>query len=178
MDSQAFGTLFLDSAIARFSALKAQAERAVAQVDDADLHFVPDSESNSVAVLIQHVSGNLISRWTDFLTTDGEKPNRDRDGEFIEHDGKGREELLELWERGWHCLHRALAGLGPSDLNREVLIRGEKLSVLDAIHRQLVHYGQHVGQIVYLAKHRKGSEWKTLSIPRAASIDYRSSTKH
>jgi hypothetical protein len=157
---------FLRSARARFAELKALGEKALERMDEGDLRFTPDPESNSVAVIVQHVAGNMISRWTDFLTTDGEKPDRNRDGEFVPLEGSTKEKLRALWERGWQRLFDTVGALTPADLDREVVIRGQSLSVVDAIQRQLTHYGQHVGQIVYIAKHRKWQTWESLSVPR------------
>lgn len=149
----------------RFRDLKTLGERAMAQAADEDLFWMPGRESNSIAILIQHLAGNMLSRWTDFLTSDGEKPHRQRDAEF-EHSPTTRAELMERWEAGWQCLFSALAALGEGDLGKTVTIRGEGHSVVDAILRQLAHYGQHVGQIVYLAKARREDAWQSLSIPR------------
>jgi uncharacterized protein DUF1572 len=157
---------FLRSARARFAELKALGEKALARMDEGDLRFTPDPESNSVTVIVQHVAGNMISRWTDFLTTDGEKPERNRDGEFVPLEGSTKEKLRALWERGWQRLFDTVGALTPADLDRQVVIRGQSLSVVDAIQRQLTHYGQHVGQIVYIAKHRKWQTWESLSVPR------------
>jgi len=156
---------FLRSARARLASLKTLGEQALARLDDADMAKSLDPESNSVAVLVQHIAGNMRSRWTDFLTTDGEKPDRRRDTEF-EPGLTTKPQLMQRWESGWACLFGALDALKPDDLTRTVLIRGESLTVVDAINRQLVHYGQHVGQIVYLAKHFKWQTWESLSVPR------------
>jgi hypothetical protein len=156
---------FLRSARARCASLKRLGEQALARLDDADLTKSLDPESNTVAVLIQHLAGNMRSRWTDFLTTDGEKPDRRRDAEF-EPGLTTKPQLMQRWESGWACLFGALDALKPADLTRTVLIRGETHTVVDAINRQLVHYGQHVGQIVYLAKHLKWRTWQSLSMPR------------
>jgi hypothetical protein len=156
---------FLHSARARLASLKTLGEQALARLDDADLAKSLDPESNSVAVLVQHIAGNMRSRWTDFLTTDGEKPDRRRDTEF-EPGLTTKPQLMQRWESGWASLFDALDALKPDDLTRTVLIRGESLTVVDAINRQLVHYGQHVGQILYLAKHFKWQTWKSLSMPR------------
>jgi len=160
------GAEFLRSARARYESLQKLGEQALARLDDADVAKSLDPESNSVAVLVQHVAGNMRSRWTDFLTTDGEKPDRNRDGEFEAAPGATKAQLMQRWEAGWRCLYAALDALRPEDLPRTVLIRGEALTALDAINRQLVHYGQHVGQIVLLAKHLKWQTWKSLTIPR------------
>lgn len=151
-----------------FGKQKRLAERALAQVADAQLRAPLGPEGNSLATLVQHVSGNLRSRFTDFLTSDGEKPWRDRDGEF-EEQPKDRAGLMAAWEEGWATLFAALDALTTADLVREVRIRGEALSVTEALLRQVSHYGQHVGQIVMLAKYLAGERWQTLSIPRGGS---------
>jgi hypothetical protein len=157
---------FLRSARARFAELKALGDRALERMDEGDLRFTPDPESNSVAVIVQHVAGNMMSRWTDFLTTDGEKPDRNRDAEFVLTEGSTKEKLLLLWEKGWARLFETMSALAPADLDRRVSIRGQPLSVVDAVNRQLTHYGQHVGQIVYIGKHRKWRTWESLSVPK------------
>jgi len=159
------GWVFLQSAIARFRSQKELAEKAIAQLADEDLFWYPDAESNSIAILVQHMAGNMISRWTDFLTTDGEKPDRNRDAEF-EEGARSRAELLDRWERGWGCVFAALEPLSDEDLLKSITIRGEAHSVIDAILRQLSHYGQHTGQIVFIAKMRSSTDWQTLSMPR------------
>jgi hypothetical protein len=156
---------FLRSARARLASLKDLGDQAIGRLDDAELTRSLDPESNSVAVLVQHIAGNMRSRWTDFLTTDGEKPDRNRDGEF-EPGLATKPQLVQRWEEGWRIVFAALDALKPGDLTRTVLIRGESLTVVDAINRQLVHYGQHVGQMLYLAKHFKWQTWKSLSMPR------------
>jgi hypothetical protein len=163
------GSHFLE--IARFEArrLKELAEKALAQVkDDSLLHHALDPESNSLAVVIQHLGGNLASRWTRFLETDGEKPDRNRDSEF-ESRNLTRRELMEIWERGWSRCLETLDALIPDDLSKTVLIRGEELTVPQAIQRSLLHSASHVGQIVFLAKHLVSASWHTLSIPRGGS---------
>jgi len=150
---------------------KKLAERAMAQLADADLHRALGPGENSIAVIVQHIAGNQLSRWTDFLATDGEKPDRDREGEFEER-RLPRAELLVLWERGWAALFAALEPLGPADLARVVTIRGEPHTVLRAVMRQVSHYAQHVGQIVLLARHHAGERWTSLSIPRGGSADF------
>jgi len=165
MGDQDIGADFLRSARARLESLKTLGDQALGRLEDAELTKTLDPESNSVAVLVQHIAGNMRSRWTDFLTTDGEKPDRNRDGEF-EPALTARAPLLQRWEEGWRILFAALDALKPEDLTRTVLIRGEELTVVDAINRQLVHYGQHVGQVLYLAKHYKWQSWKSLSVPR------------
>jgi len=151
-----------------FGRQKRLAEQALAQVADAQLRVPLDADGNSLAVLVQHIAGNLGSRFTDFLTSDGEKPWRRRDAEFEATDVV-REPLMAAWERGWQTLFEALDGLRPGDLVREVRIRGEAHSVTEALLRQLSHHGQHVGQIVMLARHLAGASWRTLSIPRGGS---------
>ncbi|MFI5183531.1 MAG: DUF1572 family protein [Vicinamibacteria bacterium] len=167
------GAHYLETAIRDFRKLKNLGEGALAQVADDHLHVSLDPESNSLAILVRHLAGNMLSRWTDFLTTDGEKPRRNRDSEF-EGGAAGRSELLALWEQGWSCLFATLVALRPDELELRVRIRGEELSALEAIDRQMSHYGQHVGQIVFLAKHLSGDRWRSLSIPRGRSDGWRS----
>lgn len=151
----------------QFRRLKKLTEDAIAQVQDDELTAALDEESNSIAVIVKHMAGNLRSRFTDFLTTDGEKPNRNRDGEFEGYgDAAGRAHIVADWESGWRTLFEALDALTPSDLLRDVYIRGERHSVVQALNRQLTHHAYHVGQIVFLAKHFRSAEWKTLSMPR------------
>ena len=161
----ALATHYLGDVVANLRRQKALAEEALAQVADDVLDRTLDPESNSLSVLVRHVAGNLHSRWTDFLTTDGEKPDRNRDAEF-EPAARTRGELLAEWEDGWRRMFDTLHGLTPSDLQRRVRLRGQELSVLEAINRQLVHHSYHVGQIVFLAKHLRSGEWRSLSIPR------------
>jgi uncharacterized protein DUF1572 len=166
------GRRYLEDVIGEFHKYKKYADRAVAQVSDDDFFRQIDRESNSIALIVKHISGNQRSRWRDFLTSDGEKPDRDRDTEFEKFDADTKERLLARWEEGWRLLFEALAPLTGEDLERIVSIRGEAHSVLQAIQRQLTHYASHVGQIVFLAKHLAGERWKTLSIPRGKSRDY------
>ena len=170
MSNGDIGAEFLRSARSRLGELKALGDRALARLDDAELTKTLDPESNSVAVLVQHIAGNMRSRWTDFLTADGEKPDRHRDAEF-EPGLTTRALILQRWEEGWRIFFAALDALKPEDLTRTVLIRREPLTVVDAINRQLVHYGEHVGQIVYLAKHYKWRTWESLSVPRRRPAD-------
>ncbi len=156
---------YLASAVKRFRQYKDLGEKAIVQVTEENIGRAPNDDSNSIAVIVQHLSGNMVSRWTDFLTTDGEKPWRNRDGEF-EGSITTREELLRIWEKGWQCALEGLEQLSPDDLAKTVLIRSENLSVLDAIQRQLGHAAYHVGQIVYAAKMWQQEGWQTLSIPR------------
>lgn len=166
-----FTTSYLQDARDIFRHSKKLADAAVAQVSDADLTRVLDPEMNSIAIVMKHMAGNMISRWTDFLSTDGEKPNRDRDSEF-EQPPATRAELLATWERGWDCLFQALDPLTDADLTRTVMIRGEAHSVMQAIHRQVAHLSYHTGQIVLLAKHFQSANWKSLSVPRGQSLQF------
>lgn len=154
-----------------FRRYKTLAERAMAQIQDDQLLVTLDPESNSIAVIVKHLAGNMRSRWMDFLTTDGEKPDRNRDSEF-ESPPAPRAELLRLWEWGWSFVFSALEPLTDADLARTVHIRTEPYSVHEAIQRQLAHYAYHVGQIVFLAKHFRSARWKSLSIPRGKSKDF------
>lgn len=162
------GAEFLKESIAAFESMKKLADRTMSQLEDAHFYETIDPESNSLEVLIKHMHGNMISRWTDFLTTDGEKPDRNRDGEF-EAGRLPRAGLLRLWEEGWERLFQTLRSLTPEDVLRTVYIRGEAHTVLKAIQRQVSHYGYHVGQIVFLGKHLKSDDWQTLSIARGQS---------
>ena len=162
---------FLSATINAFEANKRLADRAIAQVPDARLQVALDENTNSIAVIMKHVAGNLISRWTDFLTTDGEKPWRNRDGEFDDSFGS-RAEVIEYWERGWNCLGATLQNLQPEDLYRTVTIRGEPHSVPLALERSLGHTCYHVGQIVLIARIHAGNNWETLTIPRGGSQDF------
>lgn len=157
---------YIDDCLYQLRKLKTQAERAIVQIKDKQLFLVLDPESNSIAIIMKHMAGNMRSRWTDFLISDGEKPNRNRDAEFETRDSETRKEVLADWEDGWACALRAISDLKPDDLGKTITIRGEAHSVLQAINRQLTHYAAHVGQIVFLAKHYAGSDWKSLSIPR------------
>lgn len=162
---------FMSAIINAFEANKRLADRAVEQVPDDKLHSALDPHTNSIAVIMKHVAGNLTSRWTDFLTTDGEKPWRNRDDEFVDSFGS-RAELLEVWERGWACLLTALKKLTPADLDRIVQIRGEPHSVPLALERSLGHACYHIGQIVQVARILAGEKWNTLTIPRGGSEQF------
>lgn len=166
-----FTTSYLEDSLILFRSYKTMAERAMAQVSDEQLTLALDGEMNSIAVLVKHMAGNMRSRWTDFLTTDGEKPDRQRDGEF-EAPPATRAELMGMWEEGWNCVFRALEPLSDEDLARRVIIRGETHSVMQAINRQVAHYASHVGQIIMLAKHLRGPAWQSLSIPRGMSEEF------
>ena len=157
---------YLDDCIVQLRKVKADADRAMAQVGDAQFFALLDADANSIALIVKHVAGNMRSRWTDFLTTDGEKPDRHRDGEFERDASDTREAILGRWEAGWHLVFSALQSLQPSDLGKTVTIRGEPHTVVQAVNRQVSHYSAHVGQIVLLAKHFAGPRWQTLSIPR------------
>jgi hypothetical protein len=163
---------FIEDALLTFRGYKKLAEKAIEQTSDEEFFLSLDEEANSIAVIIKHISGNMLSRWTDFLTTDGEKPDRNRDLEFVVSAETSRDDLLAQWEKGWSCLFGALEGLQPEDMERKVLIRGVEHTVVEAINRQLTHYAYHVGQIVFLAKHFKSADWKSLSIPRNKSADF------
>jgi hypothetical protein len=162
---------FMAATINACEANKRMADRAVEQVPDNKLHVALDENTNSIAVIMKHVAGNLASRWTDFLTTDGEKPWRNRDDEFVDSFGS-RAEVLELWERGWTCLLKTLMSLKLQDLEKTVLIRGETHSVPLALERSLGHTCYHVGQIVQVARIHAGNKWNTLTIPRGGSVQF------
>ncbi len=164
---------FLDEARRQMRGHKRLAEGAMAQLKDKELFITLDPESNSVAVLVKHMAGNMRSRFTDFLTTDGEKPDRFRDQEFEVNPATTRAELMKLWEDGWARVFSAIDSLRPEDVMRTVTIRGEPHTVLQAINRQIAHYAYHTGQIIFLAKHLRSSAWKTLSIPRGKSENYK-----
>jgi hypothetical protein len=159
-------------ALRSFGNYKKMAERALDQVSDEDFFRQIDPESNSIAIIVKHIAGNLHSRWRDFLTTDGEKPDRFRDGEFEAFDGDTRESLIAFWDTGWQTLFDAIEPIPAADFSRTVTIRGEPHTIVEAINRQLSHYSMHIGQIILLAKHYRSSEWKTLSVPRNRSADF------
>jgi hypothetical protein len=166
-----FTTSYLVDSLDLFRFYKKLAERAMAQVTDQQLFTVLDGEMNSIAIIVKHMAGNMRSRWTDFLTSDGEKPDRNRDAEFADPPAT-RDALLSAWEEGWHCVFSALEPLSEQDLQRTVTIRGEAHSVTQAINRQMAHYSYHVGQIVLLAKHFRHDDWQSLSVPRRQSADF------
>ena len=157
---------YLDDCLLLLRKLKAQAEKAIAQIDDRQFFSLIDPDANSIALVMKHVAGNMRSRWTGFLTTDGEKPDRDRDSEFEAQTGDTRAALLARWEDGWNCLLAAISSLRPEDLQKTVTIRGEAHTVLQAINRQVSNYSEHGGQIVLLAKHFAGPKWQTWSMPK------------
>ncbi|HEY2415733.1 MAG TPA: DUF1572 family protein [Pirellulaceae bacterium] len=165
---------FVAAIINAFEGNKRLADRAAEQVPDEKLHAALDENTNSIAVIMKHVAGNLLSRWTDFLTTDGEKPGRNRDEEFVDN-FQSRAEILAHWERGWSCLLQALTSLTAADLEKTVTIRGEPYSVPLAMSRSLGHTCYHVGQIVQLARHHAGDKWNTLTIPKGGSQQFNQS---
>lgn len=163
---------YIDDCLLQLRKLKALAENALGQIEQEDVFSVLDSEANSIAVVMKHMAGNMRSRWTDFLSADGEKPDRDRDREFIIGADDTHARILSMWEEGWSCLFAAVSSLIPEDLGKTVRIRGEVHTVVEAINRQMTHYAAHVGQIVLLAKHYAGANWQSLSIPRGKSKDF------
>lgn len=168
-----FSTSYVEDSISLFRYYKKLAERAMEQCSDHGLFATLDDESNSIAIIVKHVAGNARSRWTDFLTSDGEKPSRNRDSEF-EDPPRTRAELLAMWEEGWNCLFVALGGMTESDLQRTIAIRGEAHSAMQAINRQMGHYSYHLGQIVFLAKHfsAEAGKWTAVTIPRKQSAQF------
>jgi hypothetical protein len=162
------GAIYLDSAIKRLLTYKTLGDKTFTQLEEDDFHYTPNQESNSISVIIRHLHGNMLSRWTNFLTEDGEKPNRDRDTEFVPPP-LGKEAIIALWEEGWNCLLTALRSLKEEDLLKTITIRYEPLIVIDAINRQLAHYPHHVGQIIYIGKMIRNEKWQSLSIPKGAS---------
>ena len=165
------GQIYLDSAIKRLLTYRQLGEGTFAQLEEKDFYFAPNAESNSIAVIIHHLHGNMMSRWTNFLTEDGEKEGRNRETEFSAPPG-GKDALLALWEKGWSRLLDTLRSLKEEDLMKTITIRREPLIAIDAINRQLAHYPHHVGQIVYIGKMIRGQAWQSLSIPRGASQDF------
>ena len=166
-----FSTSYIEDSLSLFHFYKKLGEGAMEQVSDEQLFATLDAEMNSIAIMVKHIAGNMRSRWTDFLTSDGEKPDRNRDSEFVEPP-ETRADLMRVWNDGWQRVFGALEPLSDSDLERKVTIRGEPHSVMQAINRQMGHYVYHIGQIVFLAKHFKASDWKSLSVPRNKSADF------
>ena len=162
---------YIESVRKQFTQYKSLAERAMNQVADNKLSWQINPETNSITTIVKHMTGNMLSRFTDFFTSDGEKPWRDRDGEF-ENEEMTREQLTDFWNRGWNCLFQVLNSLTPEDIPRIVLIRNEKHSVMEAINRQLAHYAYHVGQIVFIGKMILDNQWKSLTIPRKGSKEF------
>lgn len=163
---------YLEEACRQLRGHKRMGEAAMNQLKDEDFFVTLDPESNSIAILVKHLAGNMRSRFTDFLTSDGEKPDRFRDREFEMTSSTTRTDVMRWWEEGWGCVFSALDSLKPEDVMRTVPIRGEPHTVLQAINRQIAHYAQHIGQMVFLAKHLRASEWQTLSIPRGKSEEF------
>ena len=159
------GSTYLDTAKSRFRYYKELGEKTFDQLNEEDFHYKPNEESNSIAIIIQHMSGNMLSRWTNFLTEDGEKEWRMRDDEFEVHQ-YSKQQLVDIWNKGWSCFFNAIGSLGENDLMKTIYIRNEPLFVIDAINRQLAHYPHHVGQILYIGKIIKGENWKNLSIEK------------
>ena len=165
------GNEYLKVVQERFTSVKSLGEKTISQLSEDDIHWIFNEASNSVAVIVKHVSGNMVSRWSDFLTTDGEKSDRNRDREF-EVELLSKQELMTIWEKGWNALFEALNELSEQDLLKYVSIRGERHTVLEAIERQMAHYASHIGQIVFIGKQLKGEEWESLSIPVGKSEEY------
>jgi hypothetical protein len=174
INTMSLGQEYLQTVIRRVKYYKDLGDKTFEQLNDADFHYQPNEESNSIAVIIQHVAGNMLSRWTNFLTEDGEKEWRQRDDEFAVHD-YSKQQILEIWEKGWSCFINALESLNEDDLLKTIYIRQEGLSVIDAVNRQLAHYPYHVGQIVYIGRIIKDHSWKNLSIPKSQSLEYNKS---
>jgi hypothetical protein len=175
MSSETIVKNYFEDAISSLKAAKKLADKAVAQMNDEELFVTLDEESNSVAVIMKHMAGNMFSRWTDFLTTDGEKPDRNRDMEFVIESNTTKDDVLDYWERGWACVFAAIEPLTLEDFEKTVLIRGEPHTIVQAINRQLMHYSYHIGQIVYLAKHFRTTDWRSLSVPRNRSAEFNAS---
>lgn len=165
------GEVFIQSAVQQFKGYKALGDKTFEQLADEDFYYQPNEASNSIAIIIAHLHGNMLSRWTNFLIEDGEKEWRKRDNEF-DNPSLSKIDLIEQWNNGWAVLFNALQNLDAADLEKTVYIRTKPLSVVDAIHRQLTHYASHVGQIIYLAKIIKGNDWETLSIPKGKSGEF------
>lgn len=173
-NTNALAKHYLETVLSNFKKQKALAEKAFAQLKPEHFHITLDAESNSIAVIIKHMAGNMRSRWQDFLTSDGEKPDRDRDQEFSSSESVS--ELMERWEEGWRILFAALESLKPDDVLKTVMIRAQPHTVVQAIERQVDHYAYHVGQIVFLAKHLQSSNWQTLSVARGQSRAFNEKT--
>ncbi len=178
MNSLFRGTgVFLASAIKRFSYYKELGDKTLAQLSEQEFHFAPSGESNTIAVIIQHMHGNMLSRWTNFLQEDGEKEWRKRDAEFIDQNFN-KVQLLKLWEEGWNCFLEAVKPLSAADFEKTIFIRSQPLSVIDTINRQLAHYPYHVGQIIFVAKILKNKNWQNLSVPKGRSSEYNNELKN
>ena len=172
MSSEAIVQNYFDDALSALRAYKKLADKAIAQLKDEEFFITLDEEANSVAVVMKHMAGNMFSRWTDFLTTDGEKPNRNRDMEFVIEEQTTKDDVIDYWERGWACVFNALEPLKPEDFEKTITIRGEEHTIVQAINRQLMHYAYHIGQIAFLAKHFRSTSWQSLSIPRNRSAAF------
>lgn len=159
-------------ALSSLRAYKKLADKAIAQIKDEEFFVTLDDESNSIAVVMKHMAGNMISRWTDFLSSDGEKPDRNRDLEFVIESTTSKDDVIAYWERGWQCVFDAIEPLSTDDFQRRVMIRGQEHTIVQAINRQLMHYSYHIGQIVFLAKHFRAQDWQSLSIPRNRSTEF------
>jgi hypothetical protein len=172
MSSEAIIQNYFEDSVSALKAYKKMADKALAQIKDEEFFVTLDEESNSVAVIMKHMAGNMFSRWTDFLTTDGEKPDRNRDMEFVIEAKTTKDDVINYWERGWARVFEALEPLKLEDFEKTVAIRGEEHTIVEAINRQLMHYSYHIGQIVFLAKHFRSTEWSSLSIPRNKSAEF------
>jgi hypothetical protein len=172
MSSEAIVQNYFEDAVSSFKAYKKLADKAIAQLNDDEFFVTLDEEANSVAVVMKHMAGNMFSRWTNFLTSDGEKPDRNRDMEFVIEASTTKADVLDYWERGWACVFAAIEPLTPEDFEKTVTIRGEKHTIVMALNRQMTHYAYHIGQIVFLAKHFRSAQWKSLSIPRNKSAEF------
>ncbi|WP_408010532.1 DUF1572 family protein [Pseudalkalibacillus sp. A8] len=168
---ESIAVIYLEEVKSNIKGLKTQGERVFLQLSTEELFWTPNKESNSIAIIVKHLSGNMVSRWTDFLNTDGEKPDRHRDTEFIDNMDT-RDELMAMWENGWDVFVNTIDSLNEEDLMKTVYIRKEPLNVVNAIQRQITHYSSHIGQIIYIGKQLKGGDWNTLSIPRGKSDQY------
>jgi hypothetical protein len=176
LNMSSLGKEYIQATIRRFKQYKELGDKTFAQLEEKDFHFKPNKESNSIAVIIQHVSGNMLSRFTNFLTEDGEKSWRNRDNEFGEFPGATKEQLIKAWEDGWQCLLNTLSSVTEDDLLKTIYIRSEPLLAIDAINRQLAHYPYHIGQITYIGRMIKDNQWQSLSIPRGQSQQYNQSS--
>jgi len=172
MSSEAIIQNYFEDVISSFRGAKKLADKAIAQVKDEEFFVTLDEEANSVAVIMKHMAGNMFSRWTDFLTSDGEKPDRNRDMEFVIEANTTKADVLDYWERGWACVFAAVEPLTLADFQKTVTIRGEKHTIVQALNRQMTHYAYHIGQIVFLAKHFRSTQWNSLSIPRNKSAEF------
>lgn len=171
---ETLGENFLKSSIKEFEDLKKLGDKSFAQIKDEDFFFQPDEETNSIAIIVRHMNGNMLSRWTDFLTSDGEKEWRKRDEEFEKLFYTDKDDIIDRWEKGWKIVFDTMKSLTPDDLMKTITIRMQPHTVIEAINRQLTHYGYHVGQIVYMAKHLARNNWGSLSIPRGKSDEFNS----